>query len=119
MALVSITAPDGFIVGDNVQVNNNGIAEFNSCQVGTFAVRVEADEFIQADTSIEVGCELSDFTLQRLVSLSPELEAGQTRIIMSWETEQPFDLDIHVVSVRNSDQLACRTYYSNLDGCDI
>ena len=106
--MVSITAPDGSIVG---------IMESYSCQTGTFEARVEADGFIPADTSIEVGCELSDFTLQRLVSMSPELEAGQTRIIMSWETNRPFDIDIHVISVRNSDQLACRTYYGNLDGC--
>ena len=49
--------------------------------------------------------------------MSPELEAGQTRIIMSWETEKPFDLDIHVVSVRNSNQSTCRTYYRNMNGC--
>ena len=117
-ALVSITAPDGSSLGDNVQVDTDGIAEFFSCQIGTFDVQVEAVGFIAAATTIEVGCEQRAYTLQRLVSLSPELQAGETRIIMSWETNQPLDLDIHVISVRNSNQSdACRTFYGNLDGC--
>ena len=118
-ARVSITAPDGSSVGDNVQVNSDGIAQFHSCQIGTFSVHVESDGFIPADTSIEVGCEQADFTVERLVSISPELEAGETRIIMSWETESPSDVDIHVISVRKSDQTTCRTYYSNKNGCNM
>ena len=116
-ALVSVTAPDGSIVGDNVQVNTEGIAEFYSCQIGTFTVHVESAGFIAADTTIEVGCEQADFTVERLVSISPELEYGETRIIMSWETDIPRDVDIHVISVRNSDQSTCRTYYGNKNGC--
>ena len=49
--------------------------------------------------------------------MSPELEAGQTRIIMSWGTESPRDVDIHVISVKKSDQSTCRTYYDNQNGC--
>ena len=117
-ALVSITAPDGSSLGDNVQVDTDGIAEFFSCQIGTFDVQVEAVGFIVASTTIEVGCEQRAYTLQRLVSLSPELEAGETRIIMSWEKDTPLDLDIHVISVRNSNQTdTCRTFYGNLNGC--
>ena len=86
------------------------------CQIGTFGVRVEAVDFIPADATIEVGCEQADFTVERFVSISPELEAGETRIIMSWDAN--LDLDIHVVSVRNSDQSTCRTYYGHQNGCN-
>ena len=118
-AMVSITGPDGSSVADNVQVNTGGIAEFHSCLIGTFAVHVESVGFIAADTTIEVGCEQADFTVERLVSISPELEFGETRIIMTWETNSPRDVDIHVISVRNSDQAACRTYYGDKNGCTM
>ena len=115
--MVSITAPDGSSVADNVQVNTNGIAQFSNCLSGTFAIHVESAGFIAADASIEVGCEQADFTLERLMSISPELEYGETRIIMTWDTDSPRDLDIHVISVRNSDQATCWTYYGNKNGC--
>ena len=118
-AMVSITAPNGSSVADNVQVDTGGIAKFYSCLIGTFAINVKSVGFIAANATIEVGCEQADFTVERLVSISPELEYGETRILMTWETDSPSDLDIHVISVRNSDQATCRTYYGNRDGCTM
>ena len=118
-AMVSFTAPDGSSVADNVQVNTNGVAQYNSCLIGTFAINVKSVGFIAANATVEVGCEQTDFTVERLVSISPELEFGETRILMTWETDSPKDLDIHVISVRNSDQATCRTYYGNKDNCTM
>ena len=98
-AQVSITNPDGSSL-NAVQVNTLGAAMFHVCQIGTFEVQVESDGFIKANEAIEVGCHHENFTMRRLVSISPELEAGQTRIIMSWGTESPRDVDIHVVSAQ-------------------
>ena len=114
-AQVSITSPGSF--SSAVQVNTLGIAKFHTCQIGTLEVQVESDGFIKANEAIEVGCQHEDFTIERLVSLSPKLKAGETRIIMSWGTESPRDVDIHVVSVKKSDQSTCRTYYDNQNGC--
>ena len=97
-AQVSITNPYNSSL-NAVQVNRLGIADFHTCQIGTFEVQVESDGFIKANEAIEVGCQHEDFTIERLVSLSPKLKAGETRIIMSWGTESPRDVDIHVVSV--------------------
>jgi len=115
-AYVSITNPDSSSLSA-VQVNRLGIVEFHSCQIGTFEVHVESDGFIKATETIEADSHYADITIQRLVSISPKLEAGQTRIIMSWGTESPRDVDLHVVSVKKSDQSTCRTYYSNMNGC--
>ena len=49
--------------------------------------------------------------------MSPTLAAGETRIMLTWETEAPSDIDIHIVSVQKSDHSTCRTYYGNKSGC--
>ena len=38
---------------------------------------------------------------------------------MTWETDSVRDVDLHVVSVRNSDQATCRTYYGDMTGCTM
>ena len=115
-AYVSITNPDSSSLSA-VQVNRLGIVEFPSCQIGTFEVHVESDGFIKATETIEADSHYADITIQRLVSISPKLEAGETRIIMNWGTESPRDVDLHVISVKKSDQSTCRTYFSNMNGC--
>ena len=101
----------------NVQVNREGIVGFYSCLIGALVINVKSVGFIAANATIEVGCSQAERRV--LVSISPELEYGETRILMTWETDSPSDLDIHVISVRNSDQATCRTYYGNRDGCTM
>merc|ERR1719251_345823 len=36
---------------------------------------------------------------------------------MTWEKERPADVDIHVMSVRRSDNQTCRTFYGYKTGC--
>merc|ERR1712062_248735 len=70
-----------------------------------------------------VGCSSEDcpkFSPQsqpRLVAVSPTLALGETRIIMSWETENPRDIDIHVMSVKKSDRSTCETSYRQKNSC--
>lgn len=49
--------------------------------------------------------------------MSPELEAGETRIMLTWD-DAPSDIDIHIISVKKSDKSSCRTYYGNKSGCE-
>ena len=51
------------------------------------------------------------------MALSPLLEAGLSRIIMTWATDIPRDLDLHVMAIKRSDGNLCRTYYANKNGC--
>jgi len=66
---------------------------------------------------MEVQCTSADCPNKKLVAMSPTLAAGETRIMLTWETEDPSDIDIHIVSVKKSDHSTCRTYYGNKSGC--
>ena len=123
---VSITYPDGSVVVDTWTLDKtDGIVQRQSCLSGTFAVHVESDGFIAADDTIEVGCEQADFTVERLVSISPVPELAQTSIILTRDRDSGSVryVDIHVVSVRisDNDKATCRTsrtYNDNEDECD-
>lgn len=66
---------------------------------------------------MEVQCTSEDCSNKKLVSMSPTLQAGQTRIMLTWENDDPQDIDIHIVAVKKDDHTSCRTYYSNKAGC--
>ena len=91
-------------------------------QNGVYNVVVESTGFITSEFEMTVFCtSASDsecFSNPKTAILSPELAPGETRIIMTWETNVPSDLDIHVVSVKKSDGSICRTYYGNTAGCE-
>ena len=84
---------------------------------GFYSVQIKADGFVTSDFEMEVQCTSEDCPNKRLVTMSPTLAAGETRVILNWETEAPSDIDIHIVSVKKSDQSTCRTYYGNKSGC--
>ena len=69
---------------------------------------------------MEVECTTADCPNKRLVSLSPKLEAGETRIIMTWENDDPADIDLHVMAVKKSDRSrsTCRTFYQEKNNCE-
>ena len=77
-----------------------------------------AEGFIPSTvTNYTMSCSSPVCDHVKLVSMSPTLAPGQTRIMMTWEKERPKDLDISVVSVRKSDKKTCRTWYGNKDRC--
>jgi len=119
---VSLLVEDGSLpVAEGVPVDNGHVFikisdENGDWQNGRYAVSVQATGFITADFIMEVDCE-SACPNVRLVAMSPELEAGQTRIMMTW-IDHPNDLDFHVMAVKISDNSMCKTYYDNEDGCE-
>ena len=48
--------------------------------------------------------------------MSPESAPEETRIMMTWD-ELPDDLDLHVMSVKKSDNSTCRTYPTEQKKC--
>ena len=108
-----------WVLLDNIISN---IKTNESLQNGIYTVVIEASGFITSEFEMTVACS-SDSDSEcvsnpKTAILSPELAPGETRIIMTWETNVPSDLDIHVISVRKSDSSICRTYYGNKDGCE-
>jgi len=120
-ALVSVSMGTE-IVADSVAVDGNGFVSIQVFQNGIYTVVIEASGFITSEFEMTVACS-SDSDSEcvynpKTAILSPELAPGETRIIMTWETNVPSDLDIHVISVRKSDSSICRTYYGNQGGCE-
>ena len=110
-AVVSVTNEDG-VVAKNVTVNAEGIAVIPVKKNGLYKVHVEAEGFVSSDIEMEVKCTLAGpCPNKKLVTLSPTLEAGETRIMMNWETNTPSDVDLHIIAVKSSDQSTCRTYF--------
>ena len=51
------------------------------------------------------------------MGLSPNLVAGQTRIILGWEKNTPMDLEISVMAIKKNGGNLCKTSYSKQNGC--
>ena len=81
-------------------------------QTGNYTVELWAEGFIPSTvTNYTMSCSSPVCDHVKLVSMSPTLAPGQTRIMMTWEKERPADVDIHVMSVRRSNNETCRTFY--------
>jgi len=104
------------VIADSVAVSSSGAAFIEVPRNGYYSVQVKAEGFIDSDFEMEVQCTSADCENIKLVSMSPTLDAGQTRIMLTWDDE-PSDIDIHIVSVLKSDYSTCRTYYGNKGGC--
>ena len=120
-ALVSVTIDDGgglSNVADDVAVASDGTVFIPVQKNGNYKVQIEAEGFVTSNIEMEVQCSSADCPNKRLVTMSPTLAASETRIMLTWETEQPRDIDLHIVSLKRSDVSTCRTYYDNKSGCE-
>ena len=92
---------------------------------GKYGVVVTVAGYITESFELFMDCKASrDCKPERLVTMSPTMEAGQTRIIMNWLTTTPKDMDIHLMSFKlkkNSNQInkrkSCDTYWNKRTGC--
>ena len=105
------------VVARNVQVDASGKVSIELAEAGIYTLKLWAEGFISTTAHYAMGCTSAKCDHVKLVTLSPELPPGQTRIMMTWEKERPKDLDISVVSVRKSDKKTCRTFYGHKTGC--
>eukprot|EP00090_Calanus_glacialis_P046780 TRINITY_DN934_c0_g1_i4.p1 TRINITY_DN934_c0_g1~~TRINITY_DN934_c0_g1_i4.p1 ORF type:complete len:3509 (+),score=786.17 TRINITY_DN934_c0_g1_i4:1199-10528(+) len=115
---VSLQTTDGLIiVADDLQFGSDGTLFVPVSSNGRFSINVKADGFINSDFEMVVACTSADCPNEKLVTMSPVMPPGQTRIMITWETASPTDVDTHVMAVRKSDSQTCKTYYSNKNGC--
>ena len=115
---VNIQGDDGLtVVADEVAFDSSGELFVPVSANGMYTVQVKADGFIASDFEIEVACSSDNCQVDKLVTLSPVMPPGQTRIMITWETANPTDVDTHVMAVKKSDSSTCKTYYANRNGC--
>ena len=116
---VSLQTADGLVVvADDVPFNSDGTLFVGVSANGRYSIQIKADGFINADFEMEVSCSSTDCPNEKLVTLSPLMPPGQTRIMINWEKAKPADIDVHVVSVKKSDNSHCKTYFNNKNGCN-
>jgi len=117
-ASVNFQGDDGLtVVGDEVPFNADGELFVPVSANGKYTGQIKADGFITADFEIEVACSKDNCQVDKLVTLSPVLPPGKTRIMLTWEKANPRDVDIHVMAVKKSDRKLCRTMYLTQNSC--
>ena len=115
---VNIQGNDGMvIVVDDAAFDASGELFVPVSSNGRYTVQVKADGFIASDFEVVIACTSDNCHSEKLVTLSPVMPPGQTRIMITWETANPTDVDTHVMAVRRSDSQTCKTYYGNKNGC--
>ena len=115
---VNLQTADGLvIVADDLPFGSDGTLFVPVSSNGRYSVNVKADGFINADFEMVVACTSSSCPNQKLVSLSPVMPPGQTRIMINWDTNNPRDIDTHIMAVKRSDNSTCKTWYGSRNGC--
>ena len=115
---VSLEGSNGMVaVVNDAQFDSAGRLFVPVSSNGQYTVQVKADGFINADLEVVVACTSANCPNEKLLTMSPVMPPGQTRIMISWETEYPEDVDTHVMAVKRSDNSLCKTWYSNTRGC--
>jgi len=122
-AVASIVLEDGsneYTIASGESLAEDGFISAGIKRNGRYVVRVEAEGYMTARKEYTVNCRMTECgacepTL--LVALSPTLNPGELRMVLSW-AEKPRDLDIYVMR-RNVREWSttCTTNYQRRSGC--
>jgi len=105
---------DAFGCLDEYFSNDDGYININITVLVTYVIHISGPGLI--NRTIEYEAETFEDKTE-LVPISPTLDAGEVRIMMSWES-MIVDVDIHMVGIRKDGSGDyCRTYYASLSGC--
>merc|ERR1712227_50161 len=80
---------------------------------GDYEVTLIKDGFIEKITTINVNATVNGEMIDRYIIMVPNLPAGESTIVMSWETTPPQDMDIYVAAIKNSDNSICIVNFDN------
>lgn len=96
-------------VAFTVKTNTDGSYQIKDVKPGNYTGEARGDGYVKANfTAVCVGGQL---TAKQDGTITPELPAGQTRIVLSWG-QSPHDLDAHLTGPRD-DGGRFNVYYSN------
>jgi hypothetical protein len=91
---------------------SNGTYSAGSLPAGTYVVSATASGFVAGSAEVTVAANASNVGN---VPLSPQLSAGQARIVLTWGTE-PHDLDSHLRKLTSGGLLEYHIYYGAKQG---
>lgn len=104
--------PNGELVQMGVS-GENGEYSFD-LPIGNYTVSASMDGFVNASAGIIVRRDTD--TGNQNISLTPGMDAGEYRIVLSWD-ENPRDLDSHVRGTRSNGS-TFHVYYSDMNAYD-
>ena len=117
-AVVSVSIDDEKLT-NGTAVRGQGSAYIQVHRNGTYSLNIEAEGFIPSNFTMRVQCASADCPNRRLVPLSPLLEVGETRIIMTWEREKPEDIDLHVMAWQSRNQTTPPAELISIERSDV
>jgi uncharacterized protein YfaP (DUF2135 family) len=111
-AIVTVRRSDRQTLVFNGVTNSSGSYSSGSIPSGTYIISASATGFLSAssETTVAAGGANSGN-----VALSPQLSAGQARIVLTWGTN-PSDLDSHLRKARSDGSTEYHIYYSTKSG---
>ena len=114
-ANINLNSTDGSVILGGFGTDINGTKSIEVPLAESYFVKISASGYIDETLQIDVNC-TSDCQIDRYVSISPILLPEETRIRMTWQTEYPRDLDLHVLSVERSNQSnICLTFWGTIN----
>jgi len=83
---------------------------------GIYQVEFWRSGYLNKTQNLTVEITEPNQRIDKYVIMSPELTPGQTRLIYTWQTESPGDVDLHVHAIKNDDDNdVCTVFYANKD----
>ena len=106
------------LTGTNVFLNNKAYVDlFPVPRNGIYQVTFWREGYITKTQNLTMEATMDNERVDKYVILSPELTPGQTRIIYTWEEDEPRDMDMHVAAIKKDDDTICIVNYGSKMNC--
>jgi len=101
-------------VATNLILNTKG---FNSVLElpanGNYKISLQKEGFIDKVTVVEINATSDNQIIEKIVIMVPDMNPGESSIMMMWETNPPEDMDIYVAAINNDDNSICIVNFEN------
>lgn len=111
-AKAKVSGPDGTV---SEYTNDTGKLFLPITTNGVYNLTITSDGFITSNSSIKVSCLPRRCNIQKLIAISPLMEEGMTRIMVTWGNIS--DLGATVMEMPRTGGPLCRTYWHDRDNC--
>ena len=99
----------------NIFLNNKAFIDFYPVpRNGIYQVTFWREGYITKTQNLSVEATFVGERVDKRVIMSPELTPGQTRIIYTWQEDDPMDMDLYVTAIKKDDDNdVCMIFYAN------
>lgn len=80
---------------------------------GIYQVYFWRDGYENTTQNLTVEATMPNEQVDKYVIMSPTLGPEETRIIYTWQEDDPEDVDLYVVAIKKDDDTICKVHYDN------